>query len=282
MARNLGVPYTEEQPYYFISYNSEDEKRVAAYAAVLAKHKVPIWYDNGIEVGEKFETIIAEKIDRCEAVIMFLSKNIFLKESSYVHKEFRLATEGSDKTVFPVILDELKLSQVPARYRSWWIDVTDLQCVNAYDYASAEESMQKLLESAELLTVDAREMQKASVQSVTERIRYENGDVYEGEVQDGQPHGKGKYVYANGDVYEGDFSAGVGEGKGRYAYANGDVYEGAVSSGFRYGYGKMLYANGDVYEGNFLLDGRNGKGKMTYASGRVEEGEFMFGVYVGK
>ena len=126
MARDLGVPFTEAQPYYFISYNSEDEDRVSAYAKALAENRVPMWYDNGIEIGSKFEMKIAEKIDKCEAVIMFLSKNIFLKESSYVHKEFRLATEGSDKTVFPVILDELKLSQVPTRYRSWWIDVTDL------------------------------------------------------------------------------------------------------------------------------------------------------------
>ena len=32
MARNLGVPYTDEKPYYFISYNSEDESRVTKYA----------------------------------------------------------------------------------------------------------------------------------------------------------------------------------------------------------------------------------------------------------
>ena len=39
-------------------------------------------------------------------------------------------------------------------------------------------------------------------------------------------NGKGTLKYANGDVYEGDFDEGVEHGKGTLKYANGDVYEG--------------------------------------------------------
>ena len=107
MARDLGVSYTNKQPYYFISYNKEDEKRVAKYAAELAKLNVPLWYDNGIKIGSEWENEIAERIDKCEAVIMFLSKNIFLKEKSYVHSEFELATNYSHKKVYIMMLDDI-------------------------------------------------------------------------------------------------------------------------------------------------------------------------------
>ena len=36
--------------------------------------------------------------------------------------------------------------------------------------------------------------------------RYENGDVYTGELKGGLRHGRGKYTCANGDVYEGGFA----------------------------------------------------------------------------
>ena len=45
----------------------------------LEKSGIPMWYDNGIKVGTAWENEIAERIENCTAVIMFLSKNIFLK-----------------------------------------------------------------------------------------------------------------------------------------------------------------------------------------------------------
>ncbi len=146
MARNLGIPYTEKKPFYFISYNTEDEKKVSSYAEALSKFEFPLWYDCGLKVGEAWEIEIAEKIDSCQAVIMFLSKNIFLKENSYVHKEFELATEYSMKNVYVMMLDEIAKPEVPIRFRSWWTNVTKLQCINTYEYTSPEECARKLAE----------------------------------------------------------------------------------------------------------------------------------------
>lgn len=146
MARNLGVKYTDEKPFYFISYNTEDEKRVAEYAAALVKAKVPIWYDSGLKIGGEWEAEIAEKIDDCQAVIMFLSRKILEKEASYVHKEFELATEYSAKTVYVVMLDEIDKREIPPKYRTWWINVTRLQCINAYEFESPKECVKTFLE----------------------------------------------------------------------------------------------------------------------------------------
>jgi len=40
---------------------------------------------------------------------------------------------------------------------------------------------------------------------MTEKLTFENGNVYEGETLNGVPHGKGKFVFSYGSVYEGDF-----------------------------------------------------------------------------
>ncbi len=282
MARDLGVPYAEKQPYYFISYNSEDEDRVSAYAKALAENRVPMWYDNGIEIGSKFEMKIAEKIEYCEAVIMFLSKKIFLKKESYVHKEFELATEYSKKRVYVVMLDDIKPPEVPLQFRGWWTDITPLQCVNAYEYKTVEACVKRLIERASLVKNAAEPLDtKAPAQGKTQRIEYKNGDVYEGEGKDGKRTGKGKYIWVNGDVYEGDFADGKRTGKGKYIWVNGDVYEGDFIDGKRTGKGKYIWVNGDVYEGDFIDGKRTGKGKYTKANGTVLDGEFVNGEYQG-
>jgi hypothetical protein len=55
---------------------------------------------------------------------------------------------------------------------------------------------------------------------------YPNGDFYEGDFVQSQPHGRGKQIYSNGNFYEGDFVQSKPHGKGKKIYPNGDLYEG--------------------------------------------------------
>jgi len=137
MARNLGIPYTDKQPYYFISYNSEDEARVAEYTGLLNAYNVPMWYDRGLKVGNLWEKEIAEKIGGCKAVIMFLSKGILEKESSYVHVEYSLAKELK-KEIYVIMMDKVKINEIPSRFQIWWIKIKQLQYIDAFEYSSPE------------------------------------------------------------------------------------------------------------------------------------------------
>ena len=57
-------------------------------------------------------------------------------------------------------------------------------------------------------------------------ITFENGDIWEGQVDnDGLPHGNGIMKSSIG-TYEGEFKNGEKEGKGVLQYADGTVYEG--------------------------------------------------------
>ncbi len=97
MSRYLGFKAVESGEYYFVSYNSQDEKRVSEYALAMNKAGVPMWYDDGIEVGKKWEKQIADKIEGCVAVIIFLSKNIF----KYVGNFYNNSMHGKGKMIYP-------------------------------------------------------------------------------------------------------------------------------------------------------------------------------------
>eukprot|EP00808_Paulinella_micropora_P014117 g6446.t1 len=114
------------------------------------------------------------------------------------------------------------------------------------------------------------------------KYTYPTGDVYEGDWQADQRHGKGKYFYADLDVYEGDYQADMIKGKGKLTYADGDVYEGDYQVNLRHGKGKFTYADGDVYEGDYQANLRHGKGKYTCADGDVYEGDYQVNLRHGK
>lgn len=101
------------------------------------------------------------------------------------------------------------------------------------------------------------------------------GNVYEGECENMQPHGRGKYRLQNGDVYEGNMHFGIIEGYGKLSYANGGVYTGEMSAGSRHGKGKMVYSNGFLYDGRWIRDKREGFGVFFDKNGgKVYSGEW--------
>ena len=120
-----------------------------------------------------------------------------------------------------------------------------------------------------------------SASTEQEILVYDNGDVYKGELKDGQPDGYGIMTDIKGNIYEGEWKDGVRNGQGTATYASGSVYEGGWKDDQPDGYGIYTWADGDVYEGEWI-DGRgNGQGTMTYADGTVKTGTWENGIYVG-
>lgn len=137
------------------------------------------------------------------------------------------------------------------------------------------------------------------------------GNVYKGDVLDGERHGQGILLYAGtGDVYQGDFEnrlqhgtgkfirggqiegnkdgmyeglwqegilTQVKKGKARIELENGDVYDGGFNHWKRHGKGKLVEYNGAVYDGQWKNGLRDGPGKQTYPDGYVFKGKFNQG-----
>ena len=82
-----------------------------------------------------------------------------------------------------------------------------------------------------------------------ERVVFDNGDVYEGEMVNGLHHGKGKYTYASGNYYDGEWVNGKYHGHGTLHWSDGYEFEGEWKNGKRHGEGKWTYADGRYYTG---------------------------------
>ena len=72
-------------------------------------------------------------------------------------------------------------------------------------------------------------------------MRFANGNIYEGELKNGLPEGKGIYMFANGDAYEGEFKNNNFEGEGIFIYANDDIYGGKFKNNKKEGKGIYIF-----------------------------------------
>ncbi|ESL06793.1 hypothetical protein TRSC58_05528 [Trypanosoma rangeli SC58] len=107
------------------------------------------------------------------------------------------------------------------------------------------------------------------------RIRFANGDVYVGQVENYQPHGTGTYRFAaEGQEYVGEFQHGRLQGRGTYSFSNGNVYIGQFYKGVFHGEGQYVQQDDYTYEGSWEYGTAHGKGKLIFANGDVWEGEF--------
>lgn len=131
MSCYLGFQPTDKPNYFFVSYNSEDVDRVGPIAQRLFHGNVPLWYDFGLEYGEKWETQISGRIKDCQALILFFTKGILTKSLSYVRKEYEMATKYFGRKVYVVMLDKIENSDVPFDKVPWWIDVQEHQSIFA-------------------------------------------------------------------------------------------------------------------------------------------------------
>jgi len=111
---------------------------------------------------------------------------------------------------------------------------------------------------------------------------YENGEVYEGEIQNDFPHGFGiMYKIKLQKVYEGFFENGTKNGKGTFIFDENQFYDGEFKNNNFNGEGTLI-SPAEIYTGNWLANEKNGFGKLTYRSGERYEGNFKNELRSGK
>ena len=110
---------------------------------------------------------------------------------------------------------------------------------------------------------------------------YSNGDVYEGEFQEGKCWGSGVYHYHMSGRYEGDWVDGKYDGYGVETWARGSRYRGQYRKGLRHGMGIYRFYSGDVYGGEWSNGQCHGFGVHTCSDGSRYVGEFKWGVKHG-
>jgi hypothetical protein len=106
------------------------------------------------------------------------------------------------------------------------------------------------------------------------KLTLPNGGVYEGEILDGKPNGKGIVKFDDGETFEGMFINGVPNGKGKQSWADGAYIDGEFENGRPVGDGKMYKPGVGLFEGPVS---RTGKCKITYSYGNMPEGSYYVG-----
>jgi len=111
------------------------------------------------------------------------------------------------------------------------------------------------------------------------RAELPNGDIYDGEYENGKRHGKGVYKFKKSKArYDGAYADNKKHGEGTFYYPDGSIYKGSWAEDKRTGTGTYTYPNGDTYEGGWAMDARDGFGVYTYAdTGSKYEGSWSNG-----
>ena len=80
----------------------------------------------------------------------------------------------------------------------------------------------------------------------------ENNILYEGDIKDNLPSGKGLLTYKGEKIYDGDWVNGTRNGMGISYYSTGGKYFGEIKDGLLHGIGTFYYSNNTKITGNFV------------------------------
>lgn len=143
MSEYLGFEPSTNPIYYFVSYNSEDKDVVSGISKTLMHSGINLWYDYGIDYGEKWEEVITTKIKDAQGVLLFFTKGILLKHNSYVQKEYKIAKFLNCK-IYVALVDLIKNEEVPVEKISWWIDINENQTINLFETSDTYTMIERL------------------------------------------------------------------------------------------------------------------------------------------
>ena len=131
-------PYEGDQPYLFISYSHKDEESAFSLIEYLQSMGIRLWYDKGIEAGTEWPEVIANHLENASAFLAILSPQSLLSHNC--RKKFNYAVM-SDKPSVVTFLEEIPLTPVMK------LQLSSLQAIYRYKYASDQECYEKLLNS---------------------------------------------------------------------------------------------------------------------------------------
>ena len=98
--------YTGDEPFLFVSYSHRDCEKVYPILDMLYDRKYRIWYDESCENGNDFRDELREKISKCTALLLFVSKNSM--SSPFCGMEIIVAREYHKK-LHPIYLDNVEV-----------------------------------------------------------------------------------------------------------------------------------------------------------------------------
>ena len=123
--------YVGKEPYLFVSYSHRDTEKVYPVLDALNGKKYRLWYDESCETGNDFRDELRQRIEKCEAVILFVSESSM--NSPFCGMEIIVARENK-KRIYPIYLDN---AAIPPAF----------QILLANTHHSTTDNMEKLIKA---------------------------------------------------------------------------------------------------------------------------------------
>lgn len=165
-------PDTTNNEYYFVSYGRGDSSRISEIIIELHR-QLPIWYDRGLTIGLDWESSIIERIDLCKAIVIFFTKDLFMREDTFVRKEFRYAQEYK-KPIYIIWLDdpgEINFEEISDQMQPWMKQIKNIQGLILSKNQTNEEIAQAIIKEIDRsLKQKQRELSSNKKNSVLFRV----------------------------------------------------------------------------------------------------------------
>ena len=109
----------------FVSYYRANRNRADSICSQLREGGVPVWYDDAIEAGGRYNEEIEQRIQKCRFFVPIISKETLERTESYFRAEWEAACKRSRKmshnrTFFiPILVDEIAEDhrEIPKRFQ---------------------------------------------------------------------------------------------------------------------------------------------------------------------
>ena len=100
--------YAGTEPFLFVSYAHADKVEVFKVLKALDAEKIRFWYDEGITITSNWETMIIQRIDQAQAMLVFISPATM--KSVYCLNELLHAMDTKKKLI-PIYLQPTELDE---------------------------------------------------------------------------------------------------------------------------------------------------------------------------
>lgn len=160
----------------YLSCAAGDALPAGPVVALLEDHGVPLWHGFDPDSSEAAPTAAPERIRKCSAFLLFLSRSTFQDPFPHTRYEYKLA-QRFGKPIYVILLEELRYGDIPGPLLRWWQDLRGVPCFAAWE----PEEMNRLLECLQqilgkLEPAEQRIQQIAQYQQLCYRNEYKEAD----------------------------------------------------------------------------------------------------------
>lgn len=254
--------------YVFISYSNREKADAEEIRELLGKNGIRSWMaPDDIPAGSNYAKEITGAIRDCSCFLLVFSEEA--QKSQWVAKETERAVSYR-KTILRIQKSDFELNDDFELY------ISTNQAIIALEYKEYNPSIKKLISTIKGLCgaqeTPAENKMEHSPTGRFQEVKYESGNVYMGEIDEGVRNGYGIMNYKNGHKYCGYWKNNMFNGHGVYTFPDGEVYDGEWKDDKRNGHGINTWPDGERYVGEYRNGKRHGQGMYIYKTGYIFEG----------